>query len=1021
MRIAIVVLVFCVLFAVCDLGAARESRETEIRLKRQWSYESLSEQDVEIPRDRDAYGYFNSAQVDTYVIVHYDFESMSWEGWTRIDNTSQVDSFWHVEDYAEPGLAGLPGPLEGAKSAWCGAPPGDDEYLCSWVSAPGYGNDWDQRLESDAISFTGIITFSYRLYIDTEPQYDRLIVECDRGGEGWGEIARYDGLLETVAAHEIVLPRAATKLRFRFASDGAWSDEDGQYDSDGAVHVDSITICDDNGTIDFEDFESAADGDRAAGIWHAAVNVPFGSYSGPAMGLIDKDPCNKNICTKIVFFIGSTEPSSEYPGLYDTPYYRADELGGTINQDEMVVSPVIDMTKHSTNGDSYQDADIPPAILPYLGGVRLRFTVYRDMPLNQIHSYYSRFYFWHVRTIEDGCPGEWLDRGHYYYGDEKAYLFTVEEIGDLVGNEPVQVALGVVDLCDPWYGGCTYNPSPYFDNVRIERYVSHGPQWTYRDIDLFQDNFPEGEFMLESYVRADAANDLRPAGDPVIDPGDSVVVGCASNTTGGIRENGTGPEVYIHVKCGYIGDPGNPKPDIAGPSLAGTYGTYVSDDGTWTVIQGETARSSGGDIAPDRYMFDLNDSLLTRGYEISYYFKAFDLAGEASTLPRYAESKDIFFEFTCLPTLRTDLLYIDDYHGIGTLDGIAQHYWEAAFRRRFGPSSYWPDRYDVNGPSSGVSNGPGSRAKYNHLATAYTVIFWDSGDLPCCTISEGTPYSDKSNDAQMLIGWMEYSFDDVGLWVCGDNVAKDLGGTSSPAALTLLATYCGVDFVGDSYLELSGVVSPPVKADPNPGSPFWYATTGDSFYAFGGCPAFNHFDYLEKTYESEYALQYPDVAGQPYYAGIYNQITNYSDYRVRTMWFGFSLMYVRDAVLQYDLIRDRLFYEVYAWLWHDENWYYLGADEVPAVNSLAQNFPNPFNPTTTISFSVKEKGRVTLRVYDVEGRLVRTLVDEVRDAGSYREVWDGTNNRGAGVASGVYFYKMEATGFTRARKMAILR
>ena len=98
-----------------------------------------------------------------------------------------------------------------------------------------------------------------------------------------------------------------------------------------------------------------------------------------------------------------------------------------------------------------------------------------------------------------------------------------------------------------------------------------------------------------------------------------------------------------------------------------------------------------------------------------------------------------------------------------------------------------------------------------------------------------------------------------------------------------------------------------------------------------------------------------------------------------------------------------------------------GDDETPSVNSLAQNYPNPFNPVTTIRFGVREKGPVTLRVYDVAGRLVRTLVDGVRDAGAYREVWEGRNNRGSCAASGVYFYRLGAKGFERTRKMVLLK
>ncbi len=95
--------------------------------------------------------------------------------------------------------------------------------------------------------------------------------------------------------------------------------------------------------------------------------------------------------------------------------------------------------------------------------------------------------------------------------------------------------------------------------------------------------------------------------------------------------------------------------------------------------------------------------------------------------------------------------------------------------------------------------------------------------------------------------------------------------------------------------------------------------------------------------------------------------------------------------------------------------------EVPRVYRLSQNFPIPFNPQTTIRFDVKERGHVDVKIYKVTGQLVKTLVDGIRDAGAYAITWDGTNNHGAEVASGVYFYRMWSKNFSRTRKMILLR
>ena len=103
-----------------------------------------------------------------------------------------------------------------------------------------------------------------------------------------------------------------------------------------------------------------------------------------------------------------------------------------------------------------------------------------------------------------------------------------------------------------------------------------------------------------------------------------------------------------------------------------------------------------------------------------------------------------------------------------------------------------------------------------------------------------------------------------------------------------------------------------------------------------------------------------------------------------------------------------------------------GADDGGVfVNRLDHARPNPFNPRATIEYSLAAPGRVTLRVYDVAGRVVRTLVDRNIEAGKYKIVWDGATDTGQRAASGVYFVKMEIAGHTNAfratRKLVLLK
>jgi hypothetical protein len=95
---------------------------------------------------------------------------------------------------------------------------------------------------------------------------------------------------------------------------------------------------------------------------------------------------------------------------------------------------------------------------------------------------------------------------------------------------------------------------------------------------------------------------------------------------------------------------------------------------------------------------------------------------------------------------------------------------------------------------------------------------------------------------------------------------------------------------------------------------------------------------------------------------------------------------------------------------------------IPQTFALYQNVPNPFNPTTAIRYDVPVGGgEVTLRVYDVSGRLVRALVDGPEGPGAKMVTWDGRNDRGQAVSSGVYFYRMTAPGFDTTHKMVLLQ
>ena len=90
---------------------------------------------------------------------------------------------------------------------------------------------------------------------------------------------------------------------------------------------------------------------------------------------------------------------------------------------------------------------------------------------------------------------------------------------------------------------------------------------------------------------------------------------------------------------------------------------------------------------------------------------------------------------------------------------------------------------------------------------------------------------------------------------------------------------------------------------------------------------------------------------------------------------------------------------------------------------ITGNYPNPFNPSTTIEYNVEASGHVTLKIYDIMGRVVRTLVNEYKDAGrsNYRVIWDGKDKHGQQVAAGLYLYTLKSNGRTDHAKMVLMK
>jgi hypothetical protein len=94
----------------------------------------------------------------------------------------------------------------------------------------------------------------------------------------------------------------------------------------------------------------------------------------------------------------------------------------------------------------------------------------------------------------------------------------------------------------------------------------------------------------------------------------------------------------------------------------------------------------------------------------------------------------------------------------------------------------------------------------------------------------------------------------------------------------------------------------------------------------------------------------------------------------------------------------------------------------PEQYRLSQNYPNPFNPNTTIEYTIPINRKVSVKIYNVNGQLVNTLVNnEFVDAGTHKVMWNGKNNNGITVSTGMYFYSLEWAGMKKVKSMTLLK
>jgi hypothetical protein len=949
---------------------------------------------------------------------------------------------------------------------WSGVEASEPGY----ATAPGYGNNWNDILtwrgNTNPTLFTNVrLAFEYNY--DTEPGYDFFIVEYDSAGS-WIEWLSVSGtnkepdgtFLNEATFDESVLftplmyggvDNTEIRLRMRAFSDGAYSDEDGLWVSKGLAQVDNIQVWFDGNPVVAPGGDGIATFEDLGGIddtegWDPVPSAFAGDFAKVLPNLTDIDPCRDNLGPQLGFVDDGSPPSNAAQGTggatsvnwtygvvgnWVVNYTGGVSLGAIPLYNE-VWSPVIEWDDPGSVEDDL-----------LVGGAFMRFTVWQHLPLPN-----GMFWIWSVRSRENGDWSPWANRNFVYYGDGGGvYNNTEFDVTDLLSpnRDAVQIALGVIDLADTFgFPGSDATPSPGFDNVSFWRYNVGGPAFSTRNIDLFQDGFPNSGAsdptdLASLAVRMDMARDVSTGLFNI--PGDSIVVDVTATVPGSSLAGLPTLEWVLDANPAFDGV-------RTLPAGAATGGTSSRGWGQWTgTVLGDSARTGANVAVPDRFFFDLpNDgaaiaahqsaepAMFFPGDRIRYFLRAEDTEGQITTLPAdttgFATGDGFSRVFTirALPSIvgdglggftQPDILVVNDF---GHRGGENEWLGALAFNGLSEDIDY--DTYTVRGPSSLVSNGIGSAGAHGANAdqlSGYDKMLYFGGNLASGLMSDGSNSgsNDKGNDLDVLNQWHAQPANRYAAYF-GDYIATGLLESGVDGSI-YLNSVMGVDYNDDSVRDEIGGQAAPLVTPLIP----QFST---EFVAYGGCLAINEFDSILPLSGAVAGHAYTDGSGgTPFLpaASIYHARTQQLEAQTWdrvdvTFPYSFSFVYQPISRQVNQSARVLLMGEL------------LGAFgqpvSPPATGSpanrrleVSRNVPNPFNPSTEIAFSAPQSGRLTVRVYNVRGEIVRVLHDGPVDAGAGSVIWNGEDQRGNPVSSGVYLYEVSGFGDRVTGKMALVK
>jgi len=1007
---------------------------------------------------------------DTVWIAEWSFDNgfpCTNAGWLRVDNHVLNDGaiYWTVTS-AYTGNGGITG-----KAAALGY---SDNNCCA--EPTGYDNDWYQGIR---ITYSGSGSLSFDYMVDSEDGFDFLQVERDSACASFNRVnfdtdpssnaatfrdVEYSASGFETAGSVDALPvpgfgPGTHCLYISFFADGGFSPCDGLQATNigAAIVIDNIALTGVTTPVN-EGFEGALNPNLS--FLNIQDSKPFGAWSRVFQHITDNDVCSEN---KTCGWLWTDDTS---PTIANDPSMAFAPDGFVVRNwlDDVVMSPWVSL-----------------ASTPTATGTVLRF---RRFPGNFFST--SRIVQnWSVRgrsTVDSQtCISGW---GHSFSWNSLSFFGWLSLTFDMTSEfDPTATHIQVRHRTSDWQwiagipapATFTPGPGPYIDDTRIGRRILSGPTIS-EGIDArsqAQDAFPT---EIHPGFPPGSGEHFRPTtnrfGSTAFSQGTELGInGTSPNLI-------TGDSIWVQVVdargAGGVSSVQWYGAIVAGPHVGKAPPPWSVGANGFFAVTADSVRNSNGATLADFWCVDLDDTYFRGGDILHYFWFAQDAFGGANSDPSGLTSVPAsvdaghmatggMLEVSFLPAINWAPAYLqriaNDANGDldptpGELAASSQKhcmlYVQMVNTRRRGGQvnrtsfMYTLDRlgykghYDVyDHQGLGNTNNQLAGRATTEQAQGYNLIVYDVGNSGPTgwLMPDGSDLdAAKVDQAAWFRSWLaQASLTPAGfatLWVIGANALQERP-ANALYATNMGSVLNGSSQTADAYPKVRGDASFTFRQS---GTATCARTfTGDEYRLDGGCPISRDYDALGAAGTAVATHSYRDPRNNAAVNAAAIVMNGSNAERWNTIlqshpWFDFAQnpsLPPSPNSPQTILMSKILGCVLPIACQQGPNPTDVSEDDeiaVPRQTALHQNVPNPFNPTTTIRFDLASTGPVKLRIYDVAGRLVRTLVDATLTAGAgLSATWDGLDDAGERSSSGVYFYRLDAGTERFTRKMVVMK